>query len=85
MNTASPAICRKPRTWASFHTARDFDRTILTYSTSGMHEPSMNTMAIQWMALSSKKPKDLSWVEKPAVDTVVMAWLSASNAVMPAR
>jgi hypothetical protein len=49
-----------------------------------MPPSSMNTMPISSTAALSKNAMLASCVENPPVDTVVNAWPTASNGVMPA-
>jgi hypothetical protein len=71
------------RTCQSRHSVKRPRTRNSTYRTNGRAPTIMKNTAAHRMRGSSKKPKDLSWVEKPPVATVVMAWFTASNRLMP--
>ncbi len=53
--------------------------------TSGIAPAIMKTMAMASIHAELKYPMDASWVENPPVEMVAMAWLTASNQLMPAN
>ncbi len=73
----------KPRTCSSNQIADGSPRSVRMNTTNGSDPRIMKAMQVHCSAASGKKPKLLSWVENPAVATVVRAWQIASNGDMP--
>ncbi|MNN79647.1 hypothetical protein D3C81_1963090 [compost metagenome] len=76
---------RKPRTCWSRNSALRWPRRKATYRVKGRLPSSMNTTATQCTAGWGQCASEESEVEKPPVEIAAMAWLIASNGVIPAH
>ena len=82
--TSAAAMIRNRRTCESRTSAQRSPAAMRTYSTKGMPPAIMPQTAMASISGLLKWPSEASEVENPPVAIVVMAWLTASNALMPA-
>ena len=81
--TPTATRVRKVQTWLSPRRAVASRWDSRMNSRNGIEPRIMNRIAAPSIAALSKKAKLLSWVLKPPVAMVVMAWVTASKGFMP--